>query len=184
MEGEGGVEAHIYSYRTQRWPRKSESVVEFAVDFVGRELGCQWSLSAAPLNPQYSARGDLGPLCCCRFRTERVPPADHNGRARTCEIADRPSVEGSQCLGLGEKKSELEEGPIVQAPHGGYTEANPWCAWCDPDQWAPRASDPGNIEKERELSGPRGMRCGDGPEARVAAQISFFHFLFPVLFLF
>jgi hypothetical protein len=62
MEGKGGVEAHIYSYRTQRWPRKSESAVEFAVEFVGRELGCQWSLSAALLNPQYPARGDLGPL--------------------------------------------------------------------------------------------------------------------------
>jgi hypothetical protein len=109
------------------------------------------------------------PSCCCRFRTERVPPADHNGRARTSEIAYRPGVEGSQCLGLGEKKSELEEGPVVQAPHGGDTEASPWRAWCDPDQWAPRASDRGNIEKERELSGPRGMRCGDGPEARVAA---------------
>jgi hypothetical protein len=64
MEGEGGVEAHIYSYRTQRWPRKSESVVEFVVEFVGRELGCQWSLSAASLNPQYPARGDLGPKPC------------------------------------------------------------------------------------------------------------------------
>jgi hypothetical protein len=34
------------------------------VEFVGRELGCQWSLSAAPLNPQYPARGDLGPKPC------------------------------------------------------------------------------------------------------------------------
>ena len=31
------VAAHIYSYRTQRRPRKSESVVEFAVEFVGGE---------------------------------------------------------------------------------------------------------------------------------------------------
>jgi hypothetical protein len=39
MEGEGGVEAHIYSYRTQRWPRKLESVVEFAVEFVTESVG-------------------------------------------------------------------------------------------------------------------------------------------------
>jgi hypothetical protein len=54
--------------------------VEFVAKFVGRELGCQWSLSAAPLQPQHPARGDLGPLCCCRFRTERVPPtSDERG---------------------------------------------------------------------------------------------------------
>jgi hypothetical protein len=82
-------------------------------------------LLAAPLKPQHPARGDLGPLCCCRFRTERVPPADHNGRARTSGIAGQPGVEGSQRLGLGKKKSELEEGPAMQAPHGGDTEANP-----------------------------------------------------------
>jgi hypothetical protein len=39
-------------------------------------------------------------------------------------------------------------------------------------------------KRGREWSGPRGMRCGDGPEMRVVAQISFSHFLFPVLFYF
>jgi hypothetical protein len=44
----------------------------------------------------------------------------------------------------------------------------------------------GGLARRREVGrvGPHEMRCGDELEMRVATQISFSHFLFPVLFYF
>ena len=98
--------------------------------------------------------------CGVGFIPRRRPESE---RVRAARSAGRLGVEGSQRLGLGKKKSELEEGPAMQAPHGGDTEANPWRAWCDPDQWAPRVSDPGNIEKSKGVEWAAQHASAGGP---------------------
>jgi hypothetical protein len=69
----------------------------------------------------------------------------------------------------------------MQAPHGGDTEVN-LGAWCEPDQWAPRASDPGNIEKRKGVEwaarGTLQMGRSLGSRPCQASIFSFYHFYF------
>jgi hypothetical protein len=57
------------------------------------------------LKPQNPARGNLGLLCCYRFQTKRVPPADHNRCVLASEIVviERRSAwcRGIPALGIG-----------------------------------------------------------------------------------